>query len=172
MIISSFIEKFADMEQEFIGRAHQVVWCNVATVDTRGRVRSRILHPIWEGPVGWVVTRRHSHKAKHLAQNPYVSLAYIADIAKPVYVDCLAEWADDPPTKQHVWDFFKAAPPPLGHDPGTIFQSVDDPGYGVLKLNPWRIELAELPSKRLIWRRKEAPEETEVPELVIAASAG
>jgi hypothetical protein len=32
----------------FVETAHRIVWCTVATVDGRGRPRTRILHPIWE----------------------------------------------------------------------------------------------------------------------------
>jgi hypothetical protein len=82
---------FAEIEAEFIQRVHAMVWCSMATLDTRNRLRSRILHPIWEGAVGWASARPHSLKAKHIAHNAYVSLAYIGDIAKPVYADCKAE---------------------------------------------------------------------------------
>src|SRR5262245_22079726 len=130
------IASFAELEQEFIERVHTMVWCSMATLDTKNRLRSRILHPIWEGATGWVGSRRHSLKAKHLAHNPYVSLAYIADIAKPVYVDCLAEWEENPANKQHVWELFRTAPPPLGFDYSTVFAGADDPLFGLLKLTP------------------------------------
>jgi hypothetical protein len=42
------VATFADIETEFIRRVHRVVWCNVATLDSQNRPRSRILHPIWE----------------------------------------------------------------------------------------------------------------------------
>ncbi|MCK6630629.1 MAG: pyridoxamine 5'-phosphate oxidase family protein [Anaerolineae bacterium] len=145
------VASFAELEQEFIERVHRMVWCNVATLDTQNRPRSRILHPIWEGATGWIGTRRKSPKAKHLTHNPHVSLAYIADIAKPVYADCVAEWADDRESKQRVWELFKAAPEPLGYDPGLIFGSMDNPDYGVLKLTPWRIEVASFPVESWIW---------------------
>jgi hypothetical protein len=138
MGIPSLIVSFPEIEAEFIERVHRVVWCNMGTTDTKGRVRSRIVHPIWEGPTGWVVTRRYSPKAKHLAQNPYVSLAYM--------------WVDEPAAKQHVWDIFIAAPPPLGYDPASIFQAVDHPDSGVLKFTPWRIEVDTLPVERKIWQ--------------------
>ena len=32
----------------FVEMAHRIVWATVATVDERGRPRSRVLHPIWE----------------------------------------------------------------------------------------------------------------------------
>jgi pyridoxine/pyridoxamine 5'-phosphate oxidase len=85
------VNNFSEIEQEFIQRVHTIVWCNVATVDSQGRPRSRILHPIWEGSTGWILTQRDSYKSKHLAANPHVSLAYVADITKPVYVDGTAQ---------------------------------------------------------------------------------
>ncbi len=42
------IPDFSAIEQEFFDRAHSVVWCNVTTVDAKGRPTSRILHPNWE----------------------------------------------------------------------------------------------------------------------------
>jgi hypothetical protein len=58
---------------------------------------------------------------------------------------CRAEWSDDAPTKRHVWDLFAQTPPPLGYDPGLFFAGgVNDPGFGVLKLTPSRIELWSL----------------------------
>jgi general stress protein 26 len=148
------VASFAEIEQEFIERVHRFVWCSVATLDRQNRVRSRILHPIWEGPTGWIGTRRHSPKAKHLQHNPFVSLAYVTDIANPVYADCLAEWADDLESKQRVWEMFKAAPPPLGYDPAPIFHSADHPDFGVLKLTPWRIEVASVPVESRVWHRE------------------
>jgi general stress protein 26 len=148
------IASFSEIEQSFLQRVRTMVWCNVATLDAHSRPRSRILHPIWEGATGWIITRRRSHKSRHLAQHPYVSLAYVADIVKPVYADCLATWADDPATKRRVWELFRTIEPPVGYDPASIFGSVDDPDCGVLQLTPWRIELYDVPggSDRFVWR--------------------
>jgi general stress protein 26 len=146
------VSSFSEIESEFIERVHKMVWCSVATVDTRNRLRSRILHTIWEGAVGWAATRRHSLKAKHLAHNPYVSLAYISDITKPVYVDALAEWDDDLASKQRIWEMFSSAPQPLGYDPAPFFGSVDDTGFGLLKFTPWRIEMPDLENPK-VWKR-------------------
>ena len=41
-------------------------------------------------------------KSRHLAGNPFVSLAYIADVAKPAYADCRAEWVNDSTLLRHV----------------------------------------------------------------------
>ncbi len=142
------VSSFSEIEKDFIERVHTMVWCSVATLDTRNRVRSRILHPIWEGGTGWASSRRHSLKEKHLAHSPYCSLAYISDIARPVYVDCTAEWADTQDDKQHLWGLFQASPPPLGFDLGKIFEGADHPDFGVLKFSPWRIELFDISTPR------------------------
>lgn len=49
------ITHFEDIQAEFMARAQQAVYCNVVTVDRKGRPRSRVMHLIWEGPVGWVI---------------------------------------------------------------------------------------------------------------------
>jgi general stress protein 26 len=148
------VQNFADLEAEFIERVHRVVWCNMATVDRQGRPRSRIMHTIWEGATGWTATRRSSYKNRHLADNPYGSLAYIGDTTRPVYADCHAVWADDLATKQHVWNLFASTPKPVGYDPAPIFIAADHPSFGVLRLTPWRIAVVnEWPPSSLVWRQ-------------------
>jgi uncharacterized pyridoxamine 5'-phosphate oxidase family protein len=153
------VARFSDIEEEFIRRVHTMVWCNAATIDRQGRPRSRILHPIWESKTGWVATHRHSHKSKHLRHNPYVSLAYITDIHKPVYVACRAKWVEELAQKRRIWELFKHAPPPLGFDPAPTFERVDHENFGVLQLTPWRIALVTFPAEshevgQRIWRRR------------------
>lgn len=137
---------FAEVEDEFLRRVNSMVWCNVATVDSQGRPRSRILHPIWESSTGWICTHRSSLKSQHLAANPYVSLAYITNIHQPVYADCKVTWIDDQITKQRIWDLFKNTPPPLGYDPAIDFIRPDHENFGLLKLTPWRIALVTFPA--------------------------
>jgi general stress protein 26 len=151
------VESFAEIEAEFVTRVSSVIWCNMATIDTVGRPRSRIVHPVWEGSIGWVASRPTSFKVKHLAATPYVSLAYVADTAKPVYVDCSVEWVKTPAEKVRVWDFIKSQPDPYGFDPATLFPNgADDPGCGFLKLTPWRLEVANFQTgAMLVWRPKE-----------------
>jgi hypothetical protein len=153
------VTNFSDIEAEFIQRVHTMVWCSAATVDSRHRPRSRVLHPIWEGATGWVTTHRHSHKARHLAKNPYVSLAYITDIHRPVYADCSAEWVDDLDEKRRIWELFKSTPPPLGYDPASEFGRPDHEDFGLLKLTPWRIDLVSFPAPSFeegtrVWHRR------------------
>jgi hypothetical protein len=54
---------FAEIQSEFMERIQNAIYCSMATVDFKGRPRSRIMHPIWDGPIGWVISRRGSHKA-------------------------------------------------------------------------------------------------------------
>ena len=142
---------FAAIREEFLNRVNTIVWCNVASVDSQQRPRSRLMHPIWEGATGWIGTRRDSYKSRHLAENPHLSLAYVADLAKPVYVECVAEWVDDMAEKQRVWNLFKDAPPPVGYDPASMFKTVEN--FGLLKLMPWRIDLYGFPRQFPVWRR-------------------
>jgi general stress protein 26 len=144
--------QFAEIEAEFLKRVTSIIWCNVATIDTQQRPRSRIMHPIWEGQIGWIGTRRESHKSLHLAEHPYVSLAYLGDYARPVYVDCQVEWIDDLTEKQRVWELFKSTPEPVGYDPTPMFKTVES--FGLLKLTPWRIDLYEFPRQFPVWRRE------------------
>ncbi len=153
------VADFAEIEEEFIKRVHTMVWCNVATVDSKGRPRSRILHPIWEGSTGWIGTHRKSYKHKNLANSPYMSLAYITDIMKPVYADVTAAWEDDMGQKQRIWNLFATSPPPLGYDPALDFIRPDHENFGLLKLAPWRIALVTFPAPshaegQRIWRKR------------------
>ncbi|MEX0750282.1 MAG: pyridoxamine 5'-phosphate oxidase family protein [Dehalococcoidia bacterium] len=151
---------FDEIADEFNARVARIVWCTVATVDLKGRPRTRILHPIWEGSTGWIGTSRNSHKAKHLAKNAHVSLSYWDQQHQQIYADCKAEWVDDPSAKQRIWDLYKSTPPPLGYDPAIIPPWSGGPNggeFGVLKLTPWRIELSALlpPGQAsIVWRAK------------------
>lgn len=150
------VESFSEIEAGFMEQVHSIVWCNAATTDRRQRPRSRVLHPIWEvvdgRPIGWIATGRHSLKEKHLAERPYLSLAYMHDPLRPTYAECRVEWADDPAIKKRIWEWFKATPPPLGYDPAPFFGSVDSPQYGVLKCIPWRVELGDLQGAGTVWQ--------------------
>jgi uncharacterized pyridoxamine 5'-phosphate oxidase family protein len=153
--LTATIVLFDEIADEFVRRAHSVVWCNVATVDPLGRPRSRILHPYWEGRTGWIATRPTQLKLRHLAANANVSLAYCGDPVKPVYVDGVATWIDDLATRRRVWNLFRDATPPLGYDPGTIFASPEDAGFGLLRITPRRIELGDMTTlQKLVWKEQ------------------
>lgn len=148
---------FETVAEELVRRAKKHIWCNFATVDRAGRPRSRIIHPVWEGAVGWIGTYPNSHKAKHLAATPFVSCAYV-DSSEPLYVDAAVRWVDDLETKMHAWEYIKSQEPePYGFDPISIWR--DGPGgadFGLLRLDPWRIEVYTArppnPPDRIVWR--------------------
>ncbi|MCB1693274.1 MAG: pyridoxamine 5'-phosphate oxidase family protein [Pseudomonadales bacterium] len=150
------LDNFSVIEQEFHDRVSRIVWCTFTTIDRQDRPRSRILHPIWEGHHGWIATGRHSHKSKHIERNPFVSLTYWDAAQEQVYADCKATWADDKETKDRVWALYESTPPPLGYDLTAFWPNGSgDPEFGVISLEPWRIELsslADLANPR-IWRQ-------------------
>ena len=149
------IANFADIEAEFIQRAHAAPLCNAATVDSRQRPRSRVLHPVWEGSMGWITTRHDSPKIKQLAANPAMSLAYIADLFRPIYVDCMAVWVDDLTTRRRVWDLLRSLPEPVGFDPALTWGDIEKPENGLLRLRPWRGGVNDFviqPTVTKVWR--------------------
>ena len=151
MLVSSF----AEIQAEFVERAHRAVWCNLASIDAAGRPRSRVVHTIWDGQTGWIVTRANAPKLRDLARDAHVSLAYVSDLLRPLYVECRAEWLADTETKRRVWALFQSAPPPLGFDPVSMFGPADDPGFGVVKFEPYQISLENVSGsgeRRRVWR--------------------
>lgn len=150
MIVSSFHE----IQAEFLARVNQAVYCNLATVDANNRPRSRIMHPVWEESIGWIISSPTSPKAQHLQANPYVSLAYIHDSQNPVYIDGTAEWVTNRDEQGRVWDFYKTVPPPMGFDPEPHYGSIDHVHFGLLKITPTQIMLYTLNQPALIWRQQ------------------
>jgi general stress protein 26 len=151
------IASFSEIEEEFVRLAHAAVLCNGATVDSRNRPRSRVLHPWWEGATGWVTTRHSSPKVKHIAANPHVSLAYIVDPFRPIYVECTAEWIGHLDERQRIWEALRNMPAPFGFDPAETWGDIADPENGLLKLTPWRIELNDYvarPPVTKAWKTK------------------
>jgi len=133
---------FDEIAKSFDERVRRIVWCTVTSVDTQSRPFSRILHPIWEGRTGWIATGRHSLKAKHLARNPMLAVSYWDAQHDTVIAQSHAEWCDDDATRRRIWELLKSTPPPVGYDPGLFFRGgATDPGYGVLRLTPTRVEL-------------------------------
>lgn len=145
------VQRLEELIDEFVERAHTMVWCNVATIDTRGRVQSRILHPIWDGPVGYIGSRSASPKMRQIATSPWLSLAYVSDIVKPVYAECRGAIVTDPGERDHAWQLYKQAAPPLGFDYGTLFASPDDPAFGLIRVDPWRIKVQDAPANIRVW---------------------
>jgi hypothetical protein len=66
-----------DAIDSFLSTARRIVYSTLATVDRRGRPRSRIVHPVWqlegERLVGWVGTRPTSLKRESLTASAFAS---------------------------------------------------------------------------------------------------
>ena len=128
----------------FIAIAHRIVWANLATVDARGRPRSRVVHPVWEptedGLIGRVCTRATPTKRAHLTHSPFVSVAYWHPEHDVAVAECAAEWDPQP---DRSWPVFRAHPAPVGFDPDTVFAGgTAHPEAAVLILRPWRLRWA------------------------------
>jgi general stress protein 26 len=133
------VSSFDEIAAEFRRRIERTIWCTMTTVDTRGRPRGRLVHPVWEEPTGWLATFRQSFKAKHLEANPWVSLAFWDQEQEQVYVDAHTTWVDDDATKARLWELYSTKPE--GYPLSGFWKGIDDPNYGLLRLDPWRIEL-------------------------------
>lgn len=132
---------------KFVDMAHGIVWATVATVDRKGRPRSRILHPIWEWDgeriKGWIGTTATPIKRAHLNVTPHVSVNYWAPSHDTCVAECRAEWAHDDETCTYVWELFKSVPEPLGFDPALI-PTWDGPttdSFSVMALHPWYLKV-------------------------------
>ncbi len=131
----------------FVEMAHQIVWAAAATVDTKGRPRSRVLHPIWEWDgtrlTGWIATSPESLKAKHMDGTPFVSLNYWTQNQDTCLAECKVSWETSDEARHATWDRFVNGPAPVGYDPSMIpgWESADSPGFGSLRLDPWRLNV-------------------------------
>ncbi|REJ84257.1 MAG: pyridoxamine 5'-phosphate oxidase family protein [Acidobacteria bacterium] len=127
--------------------AHSIVWASVATVDRRGRPRSRILHPIWqwdgEELVGWVATGPTPTKRAHLEHSPFVSCNYWAPSQDTCVAECRASWRLDDETCTWLWELLASTPPPVGYDPSIIpvWEEPTQPEFAALRLEPWRLRV-------------------------------
>lgn len=134
----------------FIEMANRIIYCTLATVDRRGRPRSRIVHTLWEWDekslVGWVGSLVTPIKRAHLHNNPYVSCNYWdgAEVYDTCVAECRAKLLLDKASRLEGWERFKSVPPPLGYDPAIIPQWKDgpsSPAWGMLRLEPWRLRV-------------------------------
>jgi hypothetical protein len=141
------VVELATVASAFIEMAHRIVWCSVATVDTRGRPRSRILHPIWqwdgEKMLGWIGTSPTPIKRAHLAANPFMSINYWSPGHDTCTADCHAALMFDAETRTQVWDLFVHGPAPVGYDPAIVpaWKSPTSDAFAVIRLEPWRLRV-------------------------------
>jgi len=141
------MNELAEVAPAFVEMAHRIVWCSVATVDSHGRPRSRILHPVWQWDgsrlVGWVATRPSPIKRAHLDASPYISASYWAPTHDTCVAECRAALAIDAATRTMVWDLFVNAPAPVGYHPSIVpgWDSPMSEAFAALRLDPWRLRV-------------------------------
>jgi general stress protein 26 len=130
--------------------AHRIVWATLATVDRRGRPRSRLVHPLWEWDgeqlVGWVGSIVTPMKTAHLERTPYASVNYWDPEHDVATAECRAELRLDDASCTELWEKFKREDPPLGYDGAEIGVPAweagpTSPAFGALRLDPWRVRV-------------------------------
>jgi hypothetical protein len=143
---STEVETFEDLEDDFLDITEDIIWCTLATVDRRGRPRSRVMHVAWaveDGrPVGRITTRRTPLLTAHLQSNDFVSCTYWTPRHRVVYADCRAAWVDDEDARRRAWDVMAPKALRLGFDPYEAWPGGPaDRTFEVLRLDPWRMQV-------------------------------
>jgi hypothetical protein len=136
----------SDALHAFMATAQRVVYCSLATVDTQGRPRSRLVHAVWErasndGLVGWVGSRPTPFRRSHIERTPFVSCFYWDPAHDVAVAECAVTWVEDDEGRREAWERLSAAPAPMGYDPSPIWP--DGPtgaGFVALRLDPWRVQ--------------------------------
>jgi hypothetical protein len=142
---------FDEIAGEFRRRVVKTIWCTLATVDTRGRARTRIVHPVWDGPTGWLGARAGTPKLAHIAEHPDVSLLYWDPDHEQVTIDARATVESSKDARKAAWAAFQVPEPPYGFDPAPIWSGgPEGDGFAAIRLVARRIELfGALP---LVWK--------------------
>jgi hypothetical protein len=141
------VSDLADIAPAFVEMAHRIVWATVATVDTKDRPRSRILHPIWEWDgdslVGWIATGPTPTKRAHLERTPFVSVNYWTTNHDTCTAECRATLLLDDETRVAVWERFATGPEPVGYDPAIVpvWDTPTSETFAAIRLDPWRLRV-------------------------------
>jgi general stress protein 26 len=132
--------------------AKKVTWAYLATTDG-GQPRVRIVHPVSDGAIVWFATGRTSAKARQIDANPRVELFYQVDPSEFVHLTVTGRacFVDDAAEKRRLWSLFD-------YDLGQFWKDAADPGYGLVRVEPRRIELTSLGAMMSgtpprVWRR-------------------
>jgi hypothetical protein len=129
----------------FMATAQRIVYCSLATVDRRGRPRSRLVHAVWERDgdrvVGWVGSRPTPMRRAHIRANRFVSCFYWDPAHEVAVAECEATWIEDDDGRRDAWRRLSVPPGPMGYDPLPIWPdgpTGDD--FVALRLDPWRVQ--------------------------------
>lgn len=135
---ASIIAAGTEFDAEITATVAAATWAFLATAGGR-QPHVRVVHPVWEGRVVWIATRRGSAKVRQLQRNPRAELFYWTSKGRHLTVTGVCTIVADPAEKARVWSVFKDDRI-AGYDPGTIWKGADDPNFGVLRFDPARIE--------------------------------
>ena len=145
---------FDAIAEEFHRRVAKTIWCTLATVDARGRARTRIVHPVWDGPVGWLGSRAGTPKLAHVTEHPDVSLLYWDPDHEQVTIDARATVMSSLASRRAAWAALQVPPPPYGFDPAPIWPGgPEGDDFVAIRLEAHRIALFGAPP--LVWKAAE-----------------
>lgn len=158
------VGSFAEIRHDVTEVLSRIRYATMTTVDPAGRPRARVLIAVWElddeMPVGWLATFPTPVKVAHLAQNRHTTLSYWDPSQDALSLDSTAAWTGDRDTRHRVWDLYRSGSPArVGYDPHPFWpDGPDGPGFGVLRLDPWRVQVLRGPelasgTPPRIWRR-------------------
>lgn len=137
---------FDELRPDFDDILGDIVYATMTTVDRQHRPRSRVLIAVWEivdgVPLGWLATYPTSIKVAHLAANPHATFSYWSAAQNTVAVDTVATWVEDAEVKRRVWRLYETGSPHgVGYPPGRFWQSPEHSEFGVLRLEPYRVQV-------------------------------
>ncbi len=122
----------------------------LATVDHE-QPTVRAVTPTYEGVVAYVATDPGSFKVRNITTNPFVELLHWTTDFRHLRIRGRASLVTDDAIKLRLWDTFS-------YSLSDFFGSADNPTYGLLQIDPFRIDLSSLqrvatgkPPK--VWRR-------------------
>jgi hypothetical protein len=142
---------FDAIASEFHRRVAKTIWCTLATVDTHVRARTRIVHPVWDGPVGWLGARAGTPKLAHVAAHPDVSLLYWDPDHEQVTIDARATIESSLDGRSDAWAALQDPAPPYGFDPAPIWPGgPEGDDFVAVRLVARRIELFGRPP--VVWK--------------------
>lgn len=135
----------------------RIVFATVATVSPAGRVRTRVMHPVWfwdeATPEALVSARRTPLKLAHIGSGTEVSCSYWDPAHETVTIEATARWVDEH-ARAAAWDRVASLDPPVGFDPTMIWPdgpSSEDCGFLQLHAHRIRVTSGGLEPRR--WTR-------------------
>lgn len=140
----------------------RIVFATVATVSPTGRIRTRVMHPVWfwDGatPEALVSARRTPLKVAHIGSRSEVSCSYWDPAHETVTIEAMASWVDEDAIAD-AWRRVASVDPPVGFDPAIIWPDGPAGGdCGFLHLRAHRIRVTSGGLEPRRWARAVEPQ--------------